>query len=65
MAGPPFDSRLTGEEMEQHPGEDVAEFFARIRRTVFGDYISDTDSTELIRQEPEARSEHVASPSKR
>jgi len=51
--------------MEQHPGEDVAEFFARIRRTVFGDYISDTDSTELIRQEPEARSEHVASPSKR
>lgn len=64
VAGPPFGSRLSDEDLEQRPGENVAEFLTRLRRTVYGDQIFDTDAAELIRQERDARSEHLASLSK-
>ena len=48
--GPPFDVVLTEEELEPRPGEDAADYFTRIRQAVFGDFVFDTDSVELVRQ---------------
>ncbi len=65
-ADPPFGRVLTDEEMELQPGENVADYFRRIRQTMFGSRrIFDGDVVELIRKERDARTAHLESLLKR
>lgn len=55
----PFGRVLTDEEMEPRPGENIADLFVRVRRTMFRNQVFDSDVVEDLRREDELQSDHV------